>query len=355
MTEARSGPTTTGSRLKSAIVVTSVSAPNKVIRELATTSLQKGLDFFVIGDSKSPKDFRVAGCEFYSLDRQADLGWSLASKLPVGHYARKNLGYLLAADRGADLIRETDDDNFPHPNFWQDRTALITGRYVNLEGWINAYSFFSGGDRIWPRGLPLTAILNPPFKPAETNGSRIERYCPVQQSLADGDPDVDAICRLVLGPNVTFEAADPLILGPGSWCPFNSQNTLWWRDAFPLLYLPSTCTFRMTDIWRSFVAQRCLWTCGWTLAFLPASVCQQRNAHNLMSDFEQEIPGYLHNDAIRESLGSLPLAAGPEHLCDNLVRCYECLVRMTLLQPEELDLLNAWLRDISQVMERRTS
>jgi hypothetical protein len=56
-------------------------------------------------------------------------------------------------------------------------------------------------------------------------------------------------------------------LGAGAWSPFNSQNTAWYPKAYPLLYLPSYCSFRMTDIWRSFVAQRIAWENGWAVLF----------------------------------------------------------------------------------------
>ena len=74
--------------------------------------------------------------------------------------------------------------------------------------------------------------------------------CPIQQGLADENPDVDAIYRLVLPLPVQFETGRRIALKRGVWSPFNSQNTAWWPDAFPLLYLPAYCSFRMTDIWR---------------------------------------------------------------------------------------------------------
>ena len=74
---------------------------------------------------------------------------------------------------------------------------------------------------------------------------------------------------------------------------------------------------------------------------------QQRNIHNLMRDFNDEIPGYLHNAEIREALESLPLQAGIEKIGDNLKVCYEKLVSMSLIGQEELALLDAWLEDIS--------
>jgi hypothetical protein len=137
----------------------------------------------------------------------------------------------------------------------------------------------------------------------------------------------------------------------GSWCPFNSQNTTWWSDAFPLLYLPAYCSFRMTDIWRSFVAQRVAWEQGWSVLFHEPTVRQERNEHNLMRDFRDEVPGYLHNDSIREALAALKLAPGVERLGENLLTCYECLVEMSLVGREELPLLSAWLEDLARARQ----
>ena len=54
---------------------------------------------------------------------------------------------------------------------------------------------------------------------------------------------------------------------------------------YPLLYLPAYCSFRMTDIWRSFVAQRIAWENGWRLLFHGPTMEQERNVHDLMKDF----------------------------------------------------------------------
>src|ERR1700691_4694073 len=91
----------------------------------------------------------------------------------------------------------------------------------------------------------------------------------------------------------------------GACCPFNSQNTTWFKEAFPLLYLPYYCSFRMTDIWRSFVAQRIAWTCGWPVLFHQSTMRQERNDHNLMNDFRDEISGYNNNALICNSLKEL--------------------------------------------------
>ena len=37
-----------------------------------------------------------------------------------------------------------------------------------------------------------------------------------------------------------------------AYSPFNSQNTIWFKEIFPLLYLPVSCSMRATDIIRGF-------------------------------------------------------------------------------------------------------
>ena len=173
---------------------------------------------------------------------------------------------------------------------------------------------------------------------------------PIQQGLADNSPDVDAVWRLVMDRPLTFDEGPSVLLPPGTWCPFNSQSTWWWPSAFPLMYLPSHCSFRMTDIWRSFVAQRCLWELGHGLVFHAAEVVQERNPHDLAKDFELEVPGYLHNASITGALGNLELRPGAGAVADNLIRCYESLVTGGHLPTEELDGVRAWLDDLETVL-----
>jgi hypothetical protein len=138
-------------------------------------------------------------------------------------------------------------------------------------------------------------------------------------------------------------------LGEGAWSPFNSQSTAWFPKAYPLLYLPSYCSFRMTDIWRSFVAQRIAWENGWSVLYSSPDVVQDRNEHSLMRDFADEVPGYLHNRTIGDRLQALKLTAGPENIADNLLRCYEELVRLAVVDAKELPLVKAWAQDIAEL------
>ncbi len=328
------------------LVVTSISAPNSALRELASQCKSRGYTFYVIGDVPSPPDFTIDGCEFYSLERQKQSGFKTAELLPTRHYARKNIGYLLAIRKRPVMLLETDDDNLPLPDFWNARTPRLSLPALSGNGWTNIYKYFTEAN-IWPRGLPLDAIQGelPEF---ESLAQR-EMTCPIQQGLANEDPDVDAIYRLLLPLPISFRTDRRLALGRGTWCPFNSQNTAWFPEAYPLLYLPSYCSFRMTDIWRSFVAQRIAWENGWSVLFKGPDVYQERNQHNLMKDFSDEISGYLNNRKIGTQLDALKLQAGSENIGMNLIRCYEELVRMELVAAEELPLVKAWVRDIESM------
>ena len=326
-----------------AVVLTSIAAPNGVMRRIAEDCTRLSLPFFVIGDTKAPATFDLPGCEFVSVEAQLKLGYAFPALCPTRHYARKNVGYLMAIARGVDFIAETDDDNMPRDDdFYMPLGRTVEAETVSGTGWVNVYRYYT--DRlIWPRGLPLDEIQRPLPEP----GATASVLAPIQQGLADENPDVDAIYRLALPLPFDFERRRRIALGDGAWCPYNSQNTIYYREAFPLLYLPAYCSFRMTDIWRSFVAQRIAWVNGWSILFREATVVQDRNDHSLMRDFEDEISGYLGNRRIGEALAALDLPAGEESIPAAMRLCYRALVDGQFVGAEELPLLDAWLDDLA--------
>ncbi len=332
---------------KAHLVVTSIASPNKILSKLASGSLKKEWEFIVIGDSSSPPNFNLEGCDFYSIERQLDSQFKFAQQCPKRHYARKNIGYLLAIQNKASTIIETDDDNMPCEEFWQPRIRRQNVITATNTGWLNAYSYFTTAN-IWPRGFPLDEILC--NQPDWDSLAVTQVDCPIQQGLADGNPDVDAIYRLTMPLPQYFRKDRRLALAHGAWCPFNSQNTTWWPDAYPLLYLPAYCSFRMTDIWRSFVAQAIAWINGWSILFHEPTVWQDRNEHNLMKDFSQEIDGYLKNREICLTLENLKLEPGTDKIMDNMRICYEQLVKISVIPSEELSLLDIWLDDLTLVL-----
>ncbi|NBC18154.1 MAG: DUF288 domain-containing protein [Bacteroidetes bacterium] len=333
-------------------VITTIQAPTPAVRALHDVLQQTDGRLVVIGDAKGPPHFDLEGVQFVPLDAQQALPFTLADRLPTGHYARKNLGYLLAMQQGAACIYETDDDNAPNAT-WQPRAQKVKAEAVAPRPWCNVFRLFTD-EHIWPRGFPLDQIRNPATYAHEDAPLRAVES-PIQQGLADGSPDVDAVWRLTLDRDVRFDRRPSVWLPPGTWCPFNSQSTWWWPPAWPLMYLPSHCTFRMTDIWRSFVAQRCLWAMEQGVVFHASEVVQERNEHDLMRDFEDEVPGYLHNVGITEILEGLDLDAAPHAAADNLRACYDALIAAGRFPDAERPLVDAWCRDVRSLMRSTSS
>ena len=281
------------------IVLTTINPPTEAVESIAKLC-ERGWSAVVVGDTKTPPGWHCAGIQYLDVAAQRELFGRFADAVPYKHYCRKNLGYLYAIRHGAELILETDDDNIPYESFGRNLSRTVReGRRLSAAGWVNIYKHFTSDAHIWPRGLPLDAIdeageLSPLETPVE---------CSVQQYLADNDPDVDAVYRLTNKRPVFFDReASPVVLSKGAWVPFNSQNTVFFREAFPLLYLPCFVSFRMTDIWRSFVAQAALSHHGMSVSFHAPTVEQVRNEHDLMKDFADEVVGYLRNREIGEIL-----------------------------------------------------
>ncbi len=218
-------------------------------------------------------------------------------------------------------------------------------------GFVNVYSYFTD-QHIWPRGFPLNRVCDPAARlgagPMQTAPVRIG----IWQGLADGDPDVDAVYRMTVNTPCFFDTKPPVVLNTGTVSPFNSQNTAFIRPVFALLYLPASVSFRSTDIIRGLVAQPILWSAGYSLGFTRATVVQDRNEHHYLSDFESEIPCYLHAEKILDVVeGAVSSRFSIE---TNLLNAYESLIRHDLIPKCEMELVLAWVRDIQNMPENQS-
>ncbi|ULT87555.1 hypothetical protein L3Y34_007009 [Caenorhabditis briggsae] len=286
------------------IVVTSVNNPTEDVKRLASI---ESWNLVVVADTKTPEDWNLEGVHFLSVEFQKNLPFSLISSLPYKSYTRKNIGYLYAISQGAEWIYDTDDDNKPYDKLGLDQfdyDDTVSGvRYTveNAKDGIRNRLFnpyrYGGIQQMWPRGFPLEHFE---VKKNHTNGKDNQILCQkmsrsaVQQGLVHHDPDVDAIYRLLnadksTGLDVKFNKFAPkIILSIGTYSPWNSQNTLFHKSAFHTLFLPTTVSFRTTDIWRSFISQKILHLSGLTVSFVPTNAVQFRNAHDYLKDFKDE-------------------------------------------------------------------
>jgi hypothetical protein len=105
----------------------------------------------------------------------------------------------------------------------------------------------------------------------------------------------------------------------------------------------------MTDIWRSFVAQRLLPGLGGSLVVTSAEVFQARNEHDLMRDFRDEIEGYVGYESFVNALERASITGTSSSLIEDMRIIYRDLVGLSFFSEDELPILDAWLHDVAAV------
>jgi hypothetical protein len=324
--------------VKKTIIITSILNPTEAV---VSFSGMENYNLIVVGDKKTPANWKCNNVDYISVIQQETLDFKLATILPFNHYSRKMLGYLKAIQNGADYIIDTDDDNVPKENWsfpeFESEFNCISGD----KGFVNIYQLYST-QKIWPRGLPLNLIANQFLleKSLKLKDCKIG----IWQGLVDEDPDVDAIYRLTSDSPCYFNAQGPVVLGKGTISPFNSQNTIIRKELFVLLYLPTSVTFRFTDILRSLVAQPIMWLYDYQLGFVNATVVQKRNPHDYMKDFVSEIPMYQHCEKVIDIVSNS--ISGSESIEANIYNAYKSLFKANIVCEQEMKTVELWLKDI---------
>ena len=334
---------------KTIAVLTTINQPNNKVGEWFEITRNKTI---VVGDNKTPQDWFHDKCIYYSISDQKKSKFKISLQLPDNHYTRKNLAYLFAIKSGASQIIDTDDDNFPNISEWKN---LLNSEFEIFEhsafdkiSFKNIYSYFSDSDiPFWPRGFPLN-LVNLDESNINLNNITKTRNKDVSlwQCMVHGDPDIDAIHRLIFNGTPNFINKSPILMGNNVFCSFNSQNTLWLdSDLFPLLYLPSTISFRFTDILRGYIAQSVINCSSKNWGFFKATSFQERNNHNLLNDFRSEISMYSNMEEIFQII--YESCKNTYSIADNLINCYSSLCKNNFVKNEELKILSAWISDLN--------
>jgi len=173
----------------------------------------------------------------------------------------------------------------------------------------------------------------------------------IVQSLADNDPDVDAIYRLTRKLPVKFSHEDSAgieVIPEGVLSPFNAQATIFSRSAFWGLLLPISVSGRVSDIWRSYFTGRLLQSVNQRLAFASPWVTQCRNPHNYYADLDAQADLYTRSGALVSTLlewtpVSTSLAGQIEEL---VIKMFEIDI---LHDVSDVNLYIAWLEDLGRV------
>jgi len=314
------------------VVVTTINTPSEALKTWCNK-----FKVIVIPDKKTPID---SFSNYNFLDLEYNYG---IDELPFNHYCRKNLGYIYASKSGVSFILDTDDDTYYDGTEFFNH--LGNANAVELKrncGFVNIFDLLKTENiNIWPRGFPLHAIQSKD----KTISNKIDKISPsIIQFLINGDTDVDAISRLVLGVrDVNFRSDNILYkIASNNFTPFNSQLTLFTREVFPLLYLPSTVSFRFTDILRSIVAKKIIDRFNLSMCFFDSIGFQIRNEHDFILDFISEIPCYTSIPKIIDILEDIQ----GEDIPTSMISSYDLLHKNSFIGETDLIILRKFLSHI---------
>jgi hypothetical protein len=322
--------------VETAIVTTTINIPEllKKYGENARRHGHSDLKFIVIGDRKSPAETRAFcdsiakdwfSCEYLDIEDQRvylqrfpELGEHLIFDSP----SRRNIGILKAFEDRARVMITIDDDNLIlNQDFVRCHGVVGTTPelpvYESTSGWFNVCSLLveDHNTPFYHRGFPMGMRWRE--SEAFLNQATSARRVVANAGFWLDDPDIDAVSRMnrVLAVRGLRHPHMPTIaLEPGTWSPFNSQNTALMRDAIPAYFL-SPYTGRYDDIWGSYVINRIAQHLGDAISFGEPVVRQKRNIHDPWNDVDRERNGMILTDAFTTALRGIPLSGTTYHAC----------------------------------------
>lgn len=267
------------------ICTTTINPPSEALKKFAT---KEGWKLVVAGDKKTPSDWNLSGVVYINPEQQEEYDKELSDAIGWNCIQRRNFSFLYAHDMGADVIATVDDDNIPYDNWGQ---GLMVGRDVEYNHYHTDLPAFdpvgaTNHGNLWHRGYPLELLSKRNYTKRSVGARTIPD---VQADFWNGDPDIDAICRMQYAPECDFHAKY-FPMGSNALSPFNSQNVFvsshWLKNYF---MFPGVG--RMDDIWAAYYLE----AKGAKVVYGKPSVYQKRNPHDLTKDMRAEYLGYEHN------------------------------------------------------------
>lgn len=178
--------------MRKLIVTTTISEPTKATQMFAKMN---GWDFLVVGDKKTPHD-KYKNYNYLHPEEQEKLDKPLSDMIGWNCIQRRNLGFVYALKNGYDYIATVDDDNIPLDNWGE------FFKPQKIDVFSTKFKFFdplsvTNYNHLWHRGFPLQHVHK---KNEVTQTKKFFEKFDVQANLWNGDPDIDAVCRMIYAP-----------------------------------------------------------------------------------------------------------------------------------------------------------
>uniref|UniRef100_A0A5B6Z5F3 Glycosyltransferase STELLO1 n=1 Tax=Davidia involucrata TaxID=16924 RepID=A0A5B6Z5F3_DAVIN len=340
------------------IVVSVSNYPTDSLRNLAKI---KGWQVLAIGNSKTPRDWRLKGTIFLSLEQQAQLGFRVVDFLPYDSYVRKTVGYLFAIQHGAKKIFDADDrgdviDNDIGKHFDVELIGEGARQEIILQyshenpnrTVVNPYIHF-GQRSVWPRGLPLEnvgEIAHEEFYTEVFGGKQF-----IQQGISNGLPDIDSVFYFTRKSgleafDIRFDEHAPKVALPqGTMVPVNSFNTIYHSSAFWGLMLPVSVSTMASDVLRGYWGQRLLWEIGGYVVVYPPTVHRYDRIEAYPFSEEKD----LHVNVGRLIKFLVSWRSGKHRLFEKILELSYAMAEEGFWTKKDVEFTAAWLQDLLAV------
>jgi hypothetical protein len=338
--------------MKKIIIITTINVPNNLY-DFRKLDRQKSWDYLVVGDKKTNHNEVSRICrevhgEYLSPDDQDKFGFLHSSALGWNCIERKNIGYLYALKEHYDIVGTIDDDNYPTDG-WFESISLGPQQSDVISsdnGWFNPAEFANPPYKL--RGFPIANFHTQPKTSIKTESVTVG----VQAGLVVGDPDIDAISRIVNNPTITSYSKLDFCLDKGTMCPYNTQNTILDSFILPANMMWPDCG-RYSDIFASYVGQVIAWKYGFLVKHGNPLAHQERNEHNLLLDLEQEILGMKVQESFFRALRDIELT-GQSPADDLQILVHGIVDRIPQIPRTLKRYVDTWTSDIKKIGASRT-
>jgi hypothetical protein len=340
--------------MKLAVATTTIYVP-EVLRLYRT--LSDDVAFFVAGDRKTPQEEvrtfvdGLGNAVYLSVEDQEASGYRCSPVIGWNKIMRRNIALLEAMRSGADVIISLDDDNLPlDGGYFQQFARLFEMPFNGLE--VRTPSdWFNVGELLDPpvhhRGFPYEhRHVDSALEMSAVANVQIG----VAAGLWLGDPDIDAMERLTNRPlvkNLSPVLESGVVVAPGCFSPFNTQNTAVTAELAPLLMV-LVGVGRYDDIWASYIAERVMMETPYQVHYGRPLVWQQRNPQSLWRNLRDELLGMEVGARFAADLREAKLKG--DSVVEDLRRVYHHARKLDYLPAEVCELGLAWCDDVERVL-----
>lgn len=304
--------------MKLAIVSTTIHGERTYLPfdALAARSKFSDVTFIVAGDTNAaPFDTSKFQCRVEYLRPEDQERFAVSDTIGWKTPRRRPVAWLRAVELDPDYILSVDDDNIPSLDYFDEWHRVLTTpvariamaiQPISSAPWHNYLRTSDAPIEIYPRGFPL------PFRQKSETAIRVSET-PIEpgaiglfQGISLGDPDMDAMTRLVYPKPLPLTAIrEKNYVLRDVWSPYNMQNTVFAPALFPLPMLWPHAG-RFDDIFASFVWQKLLFNNGMFVHVGDPVNRQDRGVRDTLNlDFREEVEGYFYSHRVWEVINAI--------------------------------------------------